>query len=181
MKNYSFLLLFCIPVIMGILFFAFLQNWIIIRLPTTATHKQHAPTITKKTVQLIFWHNNKWNTEKTDLIWSEKKDHNLYYLINSWLSLLDEEEIMTKKVSLQTALLVSSGQEAYLSFDRNPLDKERSTFDKWMWIEGLLKTIRENNITIQKVRLLVHHQPLHDNHLDFSKPWPLIGFIKNNS
>ncbi|HZW61067.1 MAG TPA: hypothetical protein VFF04_02480, partial [Candidatus Babeliales bacterium] len=97
--------------------------------------------------------------------------------INSWLSLLDEEHIMDSKVMLQTAILSQSGQEAFLSFDRNPLPAECATFETWMWVEGLLKTIRENDIQLQSIRFLVHHEPLIDEHLDFSNSWPAQGFL----
>ena len=48
-----------------------------------------------------------------------------------------------------------------------------------MRIEGILKTIRENNNAIQTVRFLVHHQPLRDTQLDFSFSWPVQGFCKS--
>ena len=52
-------------------------------------------------------------------------------------------------------------------------------FKKWMMIEGVLKTLRENNITVKDVHFLVQHQPLSDPHLDFSVAWPLHGFINS--
>jgi len=84
---------------------------------------------------------------------------------------------MEKKITVQTVLLSTSDQVAYLSFDSDPLSKESSTFDKWMLIEGLLKTIRENSVRLQQIQLLVHHQLMQDPHLDFSKPWPVDGFL----
>ena len=99
------------------------------------------------------------------------------HLINAWLSLLEEEHILTKKTMLQSALITVSGH-AYLSFDHNILSKEEIIFRKWMLIEGLLKTIAAHDIAITHVQFLVQHQPLHDAHLDFSLPWPLYGFMK---
>jgi hypothetical protein len=63
-----------------------------------------------------------------------------------------------------------------LSFDRSPFPTEWTTYEQWMWIESLLKTVRDNDIRIQRIRFLVHHQELIDYHLDFSNPWPIIGF-----
>ena len=85
---------------------------------------------------------------------------------------------MEKKVVVQTVLLSASDQVAYLSFDSGPLSEESSTFDKWMLIEGLFKTIRKNNVPLEQIQLLVHHQLMKDPHLDFSKPWPIDGFLK---
>jgi hypothetical protein len=85
---------------------------------------------------------------------------------------------MEKKVSLQSVVPSPSGVEAYISFDRNPFTKNQSTYEKFMWIEGLLKTVRENGIQLQSIYFLVHHQPLTDFHLDFSNAWPISGFIQ---
>ena len=46
-----------------------------------------------------------------------------------------------------------------------------------MWIEGLLKTVRENNIHVQSLYFLVRNKPLHDAHLEFCHPWPLAGYL----
>ena len=166
--------------ILGALLFALYNGWIIVRYPSyhsEVAEQLSKKAVVKKDVKLIFWHNNKWHTENTHLIWQYDKARTLDYLINTWLTLLDEDSIMDKKVSLQAALLASSDQEPYLSFDRPPFTKAASTFEKWMWIEGLLKTIRENGIALQRVHFLVHHQPMRDSHLDFSHPWPVTGFL----
>ena len=39
--------------------------------------------------------------------------------------------------------------------------------------QKLIKTIREQTVRITDMALLIHHQPWHDVHLDFSSPWPL--------
>jgi len=174
--------LFCSIFFMcGIMFFALRNDWIIIRNPLNIIAQSKAeagmPIINKKRVNLIFWQENQWNIEHTDLIWSTDVRHNIHYLINCWLTLLDEEHIVDKKVSLQTTLISSSSQDVYLSFDRYPFDQESSIHDKLMWIEGLLKTIRENGTKIQRVHFLVHHTPLSDPHLDFAAAWPINGFL----
>ena len=133
--------------------------------------------MSKKEITLHYFSHEKWNCEKQELLWSDSTTKNTYQLINAWLTLLDEEQIISKKITLQTALLSTSGT-MYLSFDHNLLSKEDTIFKKWMLIEGLLKTIAINNIPVQQVQFLVHHQPLHDPHLDFSSPWPVYGFIK---
>ncbi len=168
--------------LLGIILFACMNGWIIFKFPSYKSDIAHYKTnkeITRKNVSLIFWHNQKWNSETLDLIWSNNSNDNVYYLINSWLNLLDEEQAMQKKIMLQTAMTSPSGNELFLSFDRNPLAKESSTFDKWMWAEGLLKTLRKNGVTIQNIRFLAHHQPINDDHLDFNNPWPVQGFIQS--
>lgn len=178
MKIRTYLIITFISFIVGIMVFAYLREWIIIRGPLKIQHSAQAPkNITKKNAKLFFWRNGKWQVENHELLWSDNHAENLYYLINSLLTLLDEENIMHKKVTLQTAMISASGNDAYISFDRNPLPLEEPTLHAWMWVEGLLKTIRENKIPLQSVTFLVHHQSLTDNHLDFSRPWPLQGFL----
>lgn len=164
--------------ISGMLFIALYQQWLVVRTPwnTQTTHQPHA-ALSKRTATLHFWHADSWHQEKTELLWSNDQAHAVYYILTQWLNLLDDERIMPVRVMLQTSLASASGNELYISFDRNPLNKQQSTHEKWMWIEGLLKTLRENGITIPRIHFLVHHQPMHDGHLDFSSPWPLQGFM----
>ncbi len=166
----------------GCLFFAYMQEWIILRIPYQPNESKEAchnleGNHTKKKVKLSYWHKGKWHTEQQELIWSNDKTATIHYLINSLLTLLDEEMVMDKKVTLQTVLLASADNEAYLSFDQNPLPTESSTFAQWMWIEGVLKTIRDNGIALRTIHFLVHHQPLSNDHLDFGQGWPLAGFL----
>jgi hypothetical protein len=165
----------------GIVTFAYFREWIIIRTPSFFSTGQAASsgeaTTIKKKAKLIFWRNGKWHSEYQEIIWPEHSADKLAHLVNNWLTLLDEDALMDKKVTLQTAMLSPAGSTIYLSFDRNPLPTECSTFTTWMWVEGLLKTIRENGVPINAVQLLVHHQPLVDNHLDFTNPWPIAGFL----
>lgn len=177
MKNHHYYLLGLISLLCGMILFAWFNEFILIRTPFNTQTYTPPVRASKKTVTLYFWHTDAWHIETQDIIWHTDATSNLYYLIKAWLNVLDEEQVLDKKIGLQTALIAASGHEAYISFDRNPFDKTASTFEKWMLIEGLLKTIRENNIPIQQVQLLVHHQPLHDMHLDFSKAWRIEGFI----
>jgi len=180
MKTSAYLILSLFFAVVGMLFFGIKNELIILNYPTTrpelTINTNHA---SKKKISLIFWQNNQWKTENCDLLWTDNKQQDLHRLINSWLTLLHEENSMEKKITVQTVLLSTSDQTAYLSFDSDPLPKESSTFDKWMFIEGLLKTIRENNVPLQQIQLLVHHQLMQDPHLDFSKPWPIDGFLKD--
>lgn len=161
--------------------YAIHREWIIINIPGNHSgNHDHAisyPTKLQKKVTFYYWHNHTWHHETSSLVWTSANAQNIQYLINSWLSLLHDEKIITKKVALQTALLNTPGTELYLSFDRSLFSKESSTHDRWMIIEGLLKTLRENTITPNSVRFLIDHQQMTDSMLDFSNPWPLFGFM----
>jgi hypothetical protein len=160
----------------GILFFALYNEWIIIKSPRIFSDQLPTSLLKKKEIAHFYFHHNKWKTEKQEILWAENDAINATNLINAWLSIVDEERITQKKITLQSALISTSGS-LYISFDQNLLTKEDPIFKKWMLIEGLLKTIAHNGIPIHHVQFLVQHQQLHDQHLDFSLPWPLHGFI----
>ncbi len=179
MKKINYFIFSLIFFVIGALFLAYNQGFIIIRSSSYKTETKNAAhnvRAHKKRVKLIFWHNKKWNTEHVDILQTNDDAQTIQHLINAWLNLLDEENIMNKKVTLQSALLTPNRQ-LYLSFDRNPFDEQNQTYKKWMWTESLLKTIRENSISLQNIRFLVHHQAMQDNHLDFSNSWPISGFL----
>ena len=163
----------------GILFFCFYQEWIIVHIsfgtkPPQTTFESSAQ---KKTISLSFWKGNKWQKEDIEILVSHDTAQTLSYITNRWFSLLDEEEILNKKITVQNVSLDQSGNHAYLSFDRYPFNRESSAFEKCMVIEGLLKTIKEAGIKTVYYYFLVHHKPIQDYHLDFAHPWPLYGFL----
>lgn len=168
--------------LIGFIYFAFNQGWIVIRSFSASQSETTALNLkaTKKYMPLVFWNDNKWNKESVEIIATADPALTVQHLLTSWLSLLDEEGAMTHKVTLQAALMSASGH-LYLSFDRTPFDENSSTYDKWMWVEGLLTTIRENEPAVHAVHFLVHHHPMDDNHLDFSNAWPITGFLQNQN
>ncbi len=179
MKKTSYLLLTLFFLGFGMLLFALTRGWIVIKFPEKYNYAQNyaALPMGKKTVKLYFWHNNKWQHETIQLIWGQDQSKNVEYVINSWLSLLDQDQIIDKKVVLQTALL-SESNYAYLSFDRPLFGKEDTTHQKLLLLQSMFKTIKENGINLQGVHCLVQHQPMIDTHLDFSNPWPMSGFVE---
>ncbi len=179
MNTRAYITLSAITFISALLFYAIYNQWILFRAPWDIQHITHnASVIQKKQITHYYFHGDKWKTEKQELLWTENVEKNIFQLINAWLTLLDEEHITIKKTTLQSALMSTAGC-VYLSFDHNILNKEETIFKKWMVIEGLLKTITHNDITISHVQFLVQHQQLQDPHLDFSLAWPIYGFIKN--
>lgn len=176
--NRHWIIVSMISFCMAFIFYAFYHQWIIFRLPCNNTIASITPElIQKKSLIFYYFHDDKWKTEKQEMLWSDDKEKNILHIINAWLTVLDEEHITTKKTTLQSVLITSS-DHAYLSFDRTILNKEETIFKKWILVEGLLKTLKENDIAITHVQFLVQHQPLQDPHLDFSLPWPIHGFIK---
>lgn len=160
----------------AMLLFAFWQQWIIIRLPQKLPIYHTKMRITKKKIMLWFWQHTRWQHEEVKLLWSTDTGQTVTQIINALLIIFDEEGLLSKKTTLQTATIDSSGT-ALLSFNRAPINKQSSVFTKWMMIESILKTLRENKVAIQAVQFLTHQQPMHDAHLDFSHPWPLSGFL----
>lgn len=179
MKHKLLFRLIIVSFIAGTLLYAITEGWIVLRAPW---HKQHGIepetiALNKKKVKLFFWHHDTWNSEDAELIWSSDNAHNIKLLLNRLLTLMEEDAVMQKKIVIES-VLISQSDQAYVSFDRNPFQAENITFEKMMWVEGILKTIRENDIPISAIWFLTHHQPLQDTRLDFSNPWPITGFLQ---
>ena len=180
MNNKTYALISVALFFTGNLYLTYSQGWILFLFPSYKTEAETTAQqlrTQKKPATLFFWHNKRWNKEIVEILQTKDNAQTSQHLLNSWLTLLDEEQVMAKKVMLQSALL-SNNKELYLSLDRNPFNETDSTYDKLMWIEGLLRTVRHHNIPVQTIRFLVHHQPMQDYHLDFSNSWPLTGFLK---
>lgn len=168
---------FCI--FLGFLFFLYQESWIIFTSPF-AQQEEINPilqqNISYKSVTLYCWHNNTYKKETTHIIYSENTGENIKHLINQWLIFLDDEHITNKETQIISVALSPSKQEAFICLNQPPFDKSWNTYQKLMWIESILKTIRENKIPITHARFLVHHQPLQDDHLNFEISWPISGF-----
>jgi hypothetical protein len=119
----TLLIITLFSLIAGGIYYAFDKQWIIIRSPAPLYEKSSGKA-DKKKITLYFWLHEKWQMEKVELTWPYDKAQAIKYLIDNWLNLLDEERVMEKKVTLQTALLSPSETSLYLSFDRNPFAKE---------------------------------------------------------
>ena len=182
MKNFIYLTFCILLIILGTIFFLYQESWIIITSPflrQETINSQVQEQTTYKTVMLYGWKNNNYKTESTEIIYSNNISKNINFLLNSWLLFLEDEHITEKQTQVMSVALSNSKQEAFISLNQQPFDIESSTYDKLMWVESLLKTIRENKISISAIRLLVHHQPLQDDHLNFDISWPIAGFIQN--
>jgi len=181
MKSTNLFIFSGIAFLSGIILFAFYQGWIIVRYPYPrfAAGNVVKSVTTEKKVPLSFWYNKKWCEEESLLMWTDDAAENVRYVLNNLLSLMYEEEALSKKLLIELVMITPSQREVFISFDRYPFELGASTFKKWMFIESLLKTIRLNKIgSLQEVRFLVNHKPFQDYHLDFSQSWPITGFIK---
>ena len=165
--------------IFGTIFFAYQQQWIIFIFPQytqkidpTNLHQ----SVQRKNITLHFWKNKKWNHEQSTIIWSADQAQNIKFLCNSWFNLAEDENITDNDILLLSAI-VTTNNEAFISLNKFPFNKSDSTFSKLMFIESLLKTLRTNNISIQSIRFLIHHQPFDDDHLNFDVSWPISGFL----
>jgi hypothetical protein len=162
----------------GIVLLAIKKELIILNFSQLNNKNKIEPVLFFKKKAIIWYTKNDcWHSEDTDLLWSQDQAQNINNLIQNWLCLLEEEKIINQKISLQSSMISQTGQIIYLSFDHNFLNKDLSSYQKLLIIESLLKTLRANQMTQTLVQFLVQHQMMRDNHLDFSNPWPLNGFL----
>ncbi|MBI2774423.1 hypothetical protein HYX58_00225 [Candidatus Dependentiae bacterium] len=183
MNKYTYLIISFTAFFLGLITIAFQQQWIILRLPTRAAAAHTlvpGNTTKKKPVIIIGWHANKWTREPKDLLWPTDKSEQIKQLVYGWLELAHNEQFGGKQISLQSIIICQNGLDAYISFDQAPLEKEWSIYRKWHHLESMIKTLKENGISLRSITWLVNHQPLIDPHLDFSQAWPFEGFLDSD-
>ena len=157
----------------GMLFFCTYQEWLIISWRKPYNQRETTSAMNKKTV--IVWQekNNDWVQEPVQILWSDNQQETLKNLTNGWLSWLNDEQVLTKKIMTESVLFSPSGYEMYVSFDHNPFEKNWSIHKKESFIKALLKNYKENGCPASSIYFLVDHKPLQDSHLDFNEPWSL--------
>lgn len=179
MKFFTTTCLVIASFIVGIILYAYQKEWIIVIFPyqTTVYQPEDAQDqLEHRTISLFFFKHNQWLKEDITIIWSSDSSHNVKTISNSWFMLLEDEKMIDKDIQVVSAI-ISPTKELFISLNKEPFNKQDSTYIKLMIVQGLLKTLHENKIPVQSVRFLIHHHPLIDDHLNFSISWPLLGFL----
>ena len=165
----------------GFVFFCFYEQWIIFALPGSTAHLQqnNEQNYQKKIVNLIYYKQEKLQKEQVELIIAHDATQTLQTLINAWLCLIEEENLVDKKITADTVTIAPQAKVGIISLNQNPFNTEQqSIHEKLLFIEGLLATVRQLNFGINAVHFLVQQEPLKDYHLDFTQSWPLEGFLE---
>lgn len=165
--------------LIGTLFFFYQQSWIIISWPKNTSSQTSCRQSLVKPQQFTLWayKQERWIHETTDIIKSDNLAQTIQLLLNGWLLLLEEEQIIDGQITVQSVALTPNNNEAFISFSQSPLNSQASMYDSCLLIESILKTLRTNQITVQAVRFLVHHQTLKDDRLNFAISWPITGYM----
>ncbi len=167
----------------GAIFFLIQRKWLIIQW-TFNTHENEAiaakkETVFKKDVTFFWWKREKMHHEKATVIWRHNKNaENIKQIINTWLGYLKNEKLIDPVVAIESVVLSPAEQEAYLSFNQPFSWKEWSIFKKLMLIESLCKTLKSTGLPIKFITILVNHEPMIDDHIDFTHPWSADGFLE---
>ena len=127
----------------------------------------------KQKITFSYWREHAWKEETKELIITDDPEKKVATIIANWLTMLYEEKIIKEKITLQSALFDPANTRLYISFDQTPFRANQSTHEKWMFIQGLIRTLKENGIQIQGIYFLVNHASLQDDQLDFINAWPV--------
>ncbi len=162
--------------LLGMIFYAFYNKLIIIRLPVRRSALFERRSAFRKRVHLWYFNGTSFVKDDKELIFSANTQSTLQDIVASWLSYVEEEQGLPQKTSVQSVMLDAQKNTAYISFDRSPFITKQSTYSKHMFLEGLLKTLKGSTIPLKKIQFLVHHKPLDDRDLDFSHAWTINGY-----
>jgi len=181
MKKMLYVIICTLLLSIGSIFFFYQESWFVFFIPQKQTNTRSATHAcsSAKEVTLWAWNNNSrfLKKETAEIIYGPDITQNIKLLLNSWFLFLEEEGLTDKQIIVQSVALSPCATQAFISINQYPFDKSASTHHKLMLIESLLKTIKENDIHILFIRLLIHHKPLIDDHLNFDVAWPVQGYL----
>ncbi len=190
MKKNITLILFAL--LASVIFFAWLNKHILFLSPFS-TQKVKIRKIRKKRIT-IFYYQQKEKQELVSILWPQTTQEQLSTIVTGWLVFLKKEQVISRDIYLDTILVDSQDQTAYLSFNCHFLQAFEPTGQKLHLLESLFKTISANQEptfannghsssytaqeataarSITKIMLLVNHKPMQDDFLDFSQVWPI--------
>ncbi len=170
--------------VLGILLFLFHTDIIIVRSPfRIQKNVEHLEKLSgsKRSVDVYYWYENSMHSEQASIVWDGNVVQNLSRLIGLWLDIIHNEQLLDRKVKLESVSISQESNCVYASFSAPIFSSEDPIYIKWNMIEGLLKTIGKMFTSVREVFFLVNHQPMKDSHLDFSQAWPIEGFSQDQA
>ena len=87
MKQTVYYYLILTSLLFALFFYALNNNIIIFRSPFTQNLEStlfQNRLITKKTIPLWYWHNERWNKEETEIIWDQDEAKTVQHILNAW-------------------------------------------------------------------------------------------------
>ena len=167
------ILLFCI----GSLLFFYQESWIIINIPTTqdVTVLGNISSKQSKNITIYLWKKDRFEQELSEIFITNNQAQTIQQIVYHFFANYEDMVNSDKQILVQSVILSPSEKQAFISLNHTPFSTQSSTFEKYMIIKSLLKTLLEADLTITHVYLLVQHQPLIDRHLNFQVAWPLIS------
>jgi hypothetical protein len=174
---YVFLSILCFFV--GVTLFLVKRDWLILHWVPSYKRSEDISGVLgkkvapKKNIKFYYWKDEQLKNEENSLVWLSGKGEITKLIVGNWLSFIYEERILGKRVGIESAALDSTEQVAYLSFDQALFLREWSLHKKWQLLDGLLRTIADSGLGIQKIVFLAKNEPMSDDQLDFSQPWPV--------
>lgn len=183
MKNGPLVLFFIVLCgFAGVVFFLVQRKWVMIEWTYNTQSYDDFVTqqdrVLKKEVQ-FFWRNHeKMHHETVALVWRhDKNDENIKQVVHMWLDYIKTDQRIDSGIGVDSVVLTSFEESAYISFNKVFSWAQWSIFEKYMLIECLCKTIKSTGLPIKNIVLLVQHEHMADPHLDFSHPWPIECFL----
>lgn len=164
--------------LIGALFCAYQAEWIIITFPQKNGLGSLA-IARKKTVTLFWQRSDSYYQEPQLLLLTDSLQQQLQQVLTQWLVVANQQRGWEKKIAVD--VLLAADGHLFISFESSPFKPESSLYEKWMFIESLLKTIRESGYAVPRVSFLMKHAVLADPHLNFDQPWPIAGYAATDN
>ena len=167
--------------ILGFLLYAWSVNWIIIATPsilTTSAKSLPSKMPIKKSIDLYFFKNQQWLHENIVVSTPQDDLKQLEIILNKLCTLLEEEQLIGSNIQIHNIACTADESELLISCTKNPFADCKNIYEKLILLETFLKNIRNHTKQLFHVRFLLLHEPLRDEHINFSMAFPSTGYLE---
>jgi hypothetical protein len=178
MRILKYVILCIISMLGGVFFLALQQQWLIIHVvaPYRVTNFNSSGDFAVRHINYTYHKHDEQRFHQQEIIWDSDIQLCALRLISSYWELLEDEKIITSRVTVDTACFNDQKNELIVSFSHNPFNDQQTVAARMTIIEDLLMNVRSHFPQLKQVRFLMRHEPLIDNLLEFSFSWPITGF-----
>lgn len=178
MKVITTISLSMVAAAIGIIFYAYFNEWILFRNPWHAIPdgSYHDMLRRKKECVLFFWRNGCWHTERISIPLPTLIQEGSVLIVQAWCHAAYERGLISMPCTVQSGIFDARAGCLYLSFSQMPCDATHSTYAHLGMLESLLKTVAHNGAPeIRSVCFLVEHAYWQSRYIDGKTAFSIHG------
>lgn len=121
----------------------------------------------------LHYFQERWHAQEVKMVWHAQEAVRASTLITQLCQLMLAEHMITKQVVVSSAFTDPNGKYLYVNCNHSPLPKHAGIAAKIAIMRSIAATIGHNCPAITAFYILVNHEPIAEQDLNLSLPWPV--------